>query len=160
MTESQPACPVSIEGTLQPALSRWLWLVKWLLVVPHLFVLFFLWVAFAVHVTIAALTGGMTTYHRYAGTAPPVSPTAVATTMWVRSAYGGGTQSIRWKPSGGDVAMRSDGPRGLSIAADVGATVPALDRRRHLCGRCNPPDRRNPARHAADRLRQPTIGQK
>ena len=81
------------------------------------------------HVTIASLTGGMTTYHRYPGTAPSVSPTALSTTMWVRSAYGAGTQSIRWKPSGGDwsvVAMRPDGSRGLSIAADVGATVPAL----------------------------------
>ncbi len=46
MAESQLASPVAIEGTLQPTLSRWLWLVKWLLLLPHLVVLFFLWIAF------------------------------------------------------------------------------------------------------------------
>jgi len=79
------------------------------------------------HVTIASLTGDVTRYHVYAGTAPAVPPTVLST--WVRSAYGPGTQSITWKPSGGAwtvVAMRPDGSRGLSIAADVGATVPAL----------------------------------
>ena len=79
------------------------------------------------HVTIASLTGGVTRYHLYPGTAPAVPPTALST--WVRSAYGPGTQSITWKPSGGAwtvVAMRPDGSRGLSIAADIGATVPAL----------------------------------
>ena len=45
--------PVSVEGGLDPNLSRWLWLVKWLLAIPHFVVLFFLWIAFIVTTAIA-----------------------------------------------------------------------------------------------------------
>ena len=45
--------PVSLEGRLDPGLSRWLWLVKWLLAIPHFLVLFFLWIAFAVMTVVA-----------------------------------------------------------------------------------------------------------
>lgn len=47
------AYPVLLEGTLDPALSRWLWLVKWFLAIPHYIVLAFLWVAFAVLTVVA-----------------------------------------------------------------------------------------------------------
>ena len=45
--------PVRLEASLDPQLSRWLWLVKWLLAIPHYIVLFFLWIAFVL-VTIVA----------------------------------------------------------------------------------------------------------
>ena len=45
--------PLTLTGRLDPALSRWLWLVKWLLAIPHYIVLFFLWIAFAVVTVIA-----------------------------------------------------------------------------------------------------------
>ena len=57
---STSAYPVQVDATLEPGLSRWLWLVKWLLVIPHLVVLFFLWVAFAV-LTVVALVAILVT---------------------------------------------------------------------------------------------------
>lgn len=47
------ASPVRIEASLDPRLSRWMWLVKWFLAIPHYIVLFFLWIAFAL-VTVVA----------------------------------------------------------------------------------------------------------
>jgi hypothetical protein len=44
---------VRIEASLDPRLSRWMWLVKWLLAIPHYIVLFFLWIAFALVTVIA-----------------------------------------------------------------------------------------------------------
>lgn len=45
--------PLHVSGTLDPGVSRWLWLVKWLLAIPHYIVLFFLWIAFAVLTVVA-----------------------------------------------------------------------------------------------------------
>jgi len=40
--------PARLIGELDPALSRWMWLVKWFLAIPHFIVLVFLWFAFLV----------------------------------------------------------------------------------------------------------------
>ncbi|EPR75409.1 Alcohol dehydrogenase, zinc-binding domain protein [Leifsonia rubra CMS 76R] len=45
--------PIRLEGTLDPKLSRWMWLIKCLLAIPHFVMLIVLWVAFVI-VTIAA----------------------------------------------------------------------------------------------------------
>ncbi len=45
--------PVHVRGDLDPALSRWQWIVKWLLAIPHYIALFFLHIAYSV-VTIIA----------------------------------------------------------------------------------------------------------
>ena len=48
--------PVRLDGRLDPATSRWLWLVKWLLVIPHVVVLVFLWLAVVVTTFIAGVS--------------------------------------------------------------------------------------------------------
>jgi Domain of unknown function (DUF4389) len=45
--------PVRAEASLDPHLSRWLWLVKWLLAIPHFLILVFLWISFAALTVIA-----------------------------------------------------------------------------------------------------------
>src|SRR5258708_13045018 len=41
--------PVRVRGDLDPALSRWQWLVKWILAIPHYIRLLFLHIAYFVH---------------------------------------------------------------------------------------------------------------
>ena len=47
------AYPIRVEGELDPALSRWKWLVKWLLAIPHVICLVFLWLAFVLLTLVA-----------------------------------------------------------------------------------------------------------
>ena len=57
MTDPDPerrTYPARLDGHLDPALSRWRWLVKWLLLIPHIVVLVFLWLA----VTVATVVAG------------------------------------------------------------------------------------------------------
>lgn len=54
MTQPAPRTyPVRVRGDLDPALSRWQWLVKWILAIPHYIVLFFLNIAYVVVTVIA-----------------------------------------------------------------------------------------------------------
>jgi hypothetical protein len=53
MQPETPLYPVRVRGDIDPALSRWQWLVKWILAVPHYIVLFFLHIAYFVVTVIA-----------------------------------------------------------------------------------------------------------
>jgi hypothetical protein len=55
VTESTTAYPVRVDGSLDPTLSRGLWLLKWLLLLPHIVVLVFLWTAFVLLSVVAFL---------------------------------------------------------------------------------------------------------
>ncbi len=45
--------PLRVDAELDPALSRWLWLVKWILAIPHFIVLAFLWIAYPLMTVVA-----------------------------------------------------------------------------------------------------------
>jgi hypothetical protein len=47
--------PARLDGHLDPAASRWRWLVKWFLVIPHVVVLVFLWLAVTVLTVVAGV---------------------------------------------------------------------------------------------------------
>ncbi|MFD7295302.1 DUF4389 domain-containing protein [Streptomyces sp. NPDC059897] len=58
-----PASPVTLEADYDPAVSRWLWLVKWLLALPHYVVLAFLFVGSALATLVALFAILFTTHY-------------------------------------------------------------------------------------------------
>jgi hypothetical protein len=54
-TTTPTVYPVAVTGELDPALGRWLWLVKWLLAIPHYIILAFLWFAFVILTIVAGI---------------------------------------------------------------------------------------------------------
>jgi hypothetical protein len=62
------------------------------------------------------------------GTGAPSTPPGEQD-FWVAQADGSGTQTLTWKPAAGNwtlIVMNSDGSRGVSMDARLGATIPAL----------------------------------
>ncbi|HET7311248.1 MAG TPA: DUF4389 domain-containing protein [Mycobacteriales bacterium] len=62
-----------------------------------------------------------------AGNAQPKAPAGAD--IWAAQTTGTGTQTLTWKPNGGEwvvVVMNSDGHPGVAVDADVGARVPDL----------------------------------
>jgi len=62
-----------------------------------------------------------------AGSKPRSAPAAAG--IWSAQSSGTGTRTLSWKPTGGSwafVVMNADGSPGLTVRADVGASVPDL----------------------------------
>jgi hypothetical protein len=79
------------------------------------------------HAVVTDWSNGTAVYRQRAGGPPRTPPTT--TPIWMVSVSGSGTQTLTWKPSGGEwvvVVMNPDASPGVSIIADAGATLPAL----------------------------------
>jgi hypothetical protein len=70
---------------------------------------------------------GTTAYNGQGGARSAVAPASL--NIWAAQATGTGTQTLKWRTSSGSwtvVVMNADASPGLSVTADVGATVPDL----------------------------------
>jgi hypothetical protein len=68
-------------------------------------------------------------YVEHDGGAPATDPAELD--IWVAQSSGPGTQSVEWTPEEGEwtaVIMNADGTAGVDVQADVGATVPVLEK--------------------------------
>jgi hypothetical protein len=68
-----------------------------------------------------------THYRHDAGAAPKTAP--INARIWAAQVSGPGAQTLTWRPTGGTwtiVIMHPNGSAGLSVTADMGATVPDL----------------------------------
>jgi hypothetical protein len=64
-------------------------------------------------------------YRRHRGDSLPADPTEQ--TFWEASAYGTGTQTLKWEPESGNwvlVIMNQDGSHDVDVSASAGAKVP------------------------------------
>ena len=79
------------------------------------------------HEVVTDWSNGSAVYRQRAGGPPRTTPTT--TPIWTVSVSGSGTQTLTWKPTGGEwmvVVMNPDARPGVSVTADAGATLPAL----------------------------------
>jgi hypothetical protein len=66
-------------------------------------------------------------YSHQAGAAPKTPP--IDARIWTTQVSGPGTQTLTWRPAGGSwtiVIMHPNGSAGLSVTAEMGATIPDL----------------------------------
>lgn len=66
-------------------------------------------------------------YRHEAGAVPKTAP--IDAQVWTAQVSGPGTQTLTWQPVGGSwtiVMMHPNGSAGLSVTADIGATIPDL----------------------------------
>jgi hypothetical protein len=81
------------------------------------------------HATIDDIDGSTATYRQHPGGAPDSAP--ADGDIWTAQTSGSGLQTLVWPVDEGKwtlVVMNADGSRGVDAAADIGATVPVLQR--------------------------------
>ena len=79
------------------------------------------------HAVVTNWSNGTAVYRQRAGGPPRTAP--ATTPIWTVSVSGSGTQTLTWKPTGGEwviVVMNPDASPGVSVTADASATLPAL----------------------------------
>lgn len=79
--------------------------------------------------TVADIDAGTATYDDHTGGAPGLAPDD--SDIWVARDSGAGTRTVTWTPEDGSwavVVMSQDASAGVEVEADLGATVPILDR--------------------------------
>jgi hypothetical protein len=107
VTSANPQAPVFVGIGSQSAVNRYL--------------------AGVSHQVVTNWPEGRTASHVQAGAQPAVAPAAA--NIWVAKSRGVGTQRVTWHATSGSwtvLVMNADASRGLSVRADVGATVPDL----------------------------------
>ena len=81
------------------------------------------------HATIDDIDGSTATYRQHPGGAPNGEP--AGGDIWTAQTSGTGLQTLVWPVDNGKwtlVVMNADGSRGVDAVADIGATVPVLQR--------------------------------